>query len=52
MYFLKIMRIRKENMKILAGLFDQMVIRRNADGVSEQPFAGRCREDGAVKVNV
>ena len=29
-------------MKILTGLFEQMVIRRNADGVSEQPFTGEC----------
>lgn len=27
-------------MKILTGLFEQMVIRRNADGVSEQPLPG------------
>ncbi len=40
-------------MKILTGLFEQMVIRRNADGVSEQPFTGECSSGGGqVKVSV
>lgn len=33
--------------------FEQMVIRRNADGVSEQPFTGECSSGGGqVKVSV
>ena len=40
-------------MKILTGLFEQMVIRRNADGVSEQPFTGECSSGGGqVKISV
>lgn len=39
-------------MKILTGLFEQMVIRRNAAGVSEQPFTGECSGSGEVKVSV
>ncbi len=39
-------------MKILTGLFEQMVIRRNAAGVSEQPFTGECSGRGEVKVSV
>lgn len=38
-------------MKILSGLLEQMVIRRNADGVSEQPFTGTCSGTGDVMVS-
>ncbi len=39
-------------MKILTGLFAHMVIRRNPDGVSEQPFTGKCVGNGELKVTV
>ena len=39
-------------MKLLTGLFECMVIRRNSNGISEQPFTGTCRESGLLKVTV
>ena len=39
-------------MKIGNGLLEHMVIRRNSDGVSEQPFTGKCRGRGAVRVTI
>ena len=39
-------------MKILSGLFDQMVMRRNSGNVSEQPFSGKCSAAGDVTVKV
>ncbi len=39
-------------MKILSGLFDRMVMRRNGGNVSEQPFTGTCSASGDVTVKV
>lgn len=39
-------------MKILSGLFDQMVMCRNNGNVSEQPFSGKCSAAGDVTVKV